>query len=239
MSQDSGLAAAVGRSGSHDLGARRARSTDGGLKSNLTTALSLNLMLLAFFVVLASSATFDAERVDTAIESLQRKFGTTALDRRSVPGASAETEAQATLREAVASAFAAVLPGYEIVVPSATDRIDVRVPVAALFDDGSFELRGTLPVLDRLVGLLSAPPAGFRFEVILSATAGGDDPAVAVVRADAVATGLTQRGLDAELISAGSAPTGIDAPQAIIFSFLVVDAEDDMPLRRYLAGGAA
>jgi hypothetical protein len=111
------------------------------------------------------------------------------------------------------------------------------VPVAALFDDGLFDLKSTLPVLDRLVGVLTAPPPGFRFEVILSATAGQDDPAITVVRADAVARGLVARGLLSDLISAGSATPVTTQLSAVIFTFLVLDAEDDMPVGRYVGTG--
>ena len=193
-------------------------------------------MLLAFFVALSSATTFDTQRVAVAVSGIQESFA-----RQPTPPAanveSPKSTAQASLCEAVTTAFAAVLPGYEIVVPPAADRIDVRVPITALFDDGLFDLKSTLPVLDRLVGVLTAPPPGFRFEVILSATAGQDDPAIAVVRADAIARGLVARSLLSDLISAGSATPGTPQVPAVIFTFLVLDAEDAMPFGRYAGTG--
>lgn len=204
-----------------------------GQGSNLLVALSLNLMLLAFFVVLASTATFDTARVETAVASIRANFGTGATASSAQQGG-ARTQAEASLREAVASAFAAVLPGYEVIVPAAADRIDVVVPIAALFESESFDLRPSLPVLDRLVGVLSAPPSGFRFEAILGATADGDDPAITVMRSDTVARDMVRRGLVSDLLSAGSASAAGPSLPAIVFTFLVVDAEDEMPLRRYV-----
>jgi hypothetical protein len=206
--------------------------------SNLLVGLSLNLMLLAFMAVLASAASFDRQRVAVAMSALRETFAS-GPEITQDGELTARTRAETSLREAITTTFAAVLPNHQVVVPDAAARIDVDVPAAALFEWPTFTLRPALPVLDRVVTLIAGAPPGFRFELILSSLSSDEDPAVAAVRADAVAQSLVRRGAATELIYAGAAGDRPRRAPVIVFSFLVLDSDEETPVVRYAGPGAA
>jgi hypothetical protein len=190
----------------------------------LLLSLSLNLMLLAVFVVLGASADLDRKRVDLVLTSVQRSFGRPAADDAEAGvRASRERMIQDALRSSVSEAFKSVLQGEDVVVRREADRVAVAVPEAALFDAGTGGLRAALPVLDRLVGVLNAPPAEVRYELIVTLPDRPSQTPDAAAKAGLLAQDLSRRGLQPGLLSVGM----IGAARDLISFTFVVSAEPD------------
>ena len=200
--------------------------------------LSLNLMLLSFFIVLTASSNFDQTRIIDAVVGLRTTFAGAGRDEPSGSGTASRAEVEATLRERISGAFSSVIPAGEIQLGGGGDRIDVVVPVTALFEAPDAGLRPRLPMLDRVLELLATPPAGYRFELILASPNFGQEPnMVAAARAETVARELAARGLDSSLLAIGSDLRAASDVPSLRFSFLVLDADEDSSVRRYAGGG--
>jgi hypothetical protein len=208
------------------LPARRARLAPalGGHGQVIVISLSLNLILLAFFIVLNDTVRYDGARVAAALDSLRREFATSSTP--DVELLAAKAQAYDALRKSVSAVFATVLSGREVVLHTTSERVDVKVPAAALIDPETGALRPALPVLDRVAAVVAAPPAGSRYAVMVAA-AGQPDRTAAYAAAGALAAALVIRGIDPALVSTGIAPRSAQARPGFVFSFLVLDEVED------------
>ena len=214
------------------LAHERPRSFEAARDRVLLTLLALNLMLLAFFVVLNSSASFDKARLKAVSESL---LSSTVRNERAAAAENSQRVVFATLRTAVADAFAAFLPANQIPVEHPnTDRVEVDVPADAFFEnDMSPELRG---VLDRVAAIVAVPPTGYTAELYIRGSSGdGAENNLA-----ALAQGLVRRGVAPTQLSIGFLNPGEASAPILRFTFLLLDA-DDTGIARVLsaAKGAA
>ena len=127
----------------------------------LLTLLALGLMLLAFFVVLTSTATFDQRRMRDVVQSVHTTF-VPAKEKEQIKEETAAVDAAlvaavSVLRTAVSDVFAGILPRDDAMPPAKgrldPDRVEIDVPVSLFFADAEAVLY-PLPVLDKLVAVL-------------------------------------------------------------------------------------
>ena len=183
----------------------------------LITLLALDLMLMAFFVVMNSVATVDAQRTAKAAAGMTAVEVAAPVDASNLApglGTAARVAASAELRAAVADVFASYLPaGSE---PSATaddGRIDVDMPAAS---------GGELPEAMRagLAQVMENPPPGYRTELVIRAPR-ETDPA----RLAHMAQGLVDHGVAANALSVGTLTQG--SSTAVRFTFLLLEPGEE------------
>jgi len=209
----------------------------------LLTLLALGLMLLAFFVVLTSTGTFDQRRIRGVVQSVQMTFerGQSSEGESLTPAAidAANRAAVVALRAAVADIFADMIVEDQNVLTDNRDRInpdrvEVDVPLALFFsDDGALN---ALPLLDKIVAVISSPPAGYRMELFARARISADEMLSGQSRIAALADGLVTRGAAPTSLSVGVQGDGDPtAASSLRFTFLLLDANDDLAALRLLA----
>lgn len=207
----------------------------GGPLRSMLILLSLNFMLLSFFIVLSGSSSYDQARIDDTVAGVRATFAGS-----DQPGGGARAEVEENFRARVSNAFVSVLPTADVQLGGGSDRVDVLVPVAALFEEPARTLRPGLPLLDRVRELLIAPPNGYRFELIVASPVLSDETSLATAasRAEAVARELAARGLDSALLSIGSELRVPVAVPQLKFSFLVLDADEESAVGRFARSGS-
>ncbi|MDX2223541.1 MAG: hypothetical protein SFV21_12375 [Rhodospirillaceae bacterium] len=188
-------------------------------------SLSLNLILLAFFIVLNGAARLDGPRVSAALDSVRQSFAVIPQDNETAIAA-VRAAAHDRLRNAVSAAFATVVSGREVVLHATADRIDVAVPVAAIVEDQTGRVRDNLALLDRIATIVADPPTGTRYAVMATAPGGDNNTDPATIAGD-LAAALIVRGVAPALVLAGLAPPDRPAADGVTFSFLVLDDADD------------
>lgn len=226
---------------------RTTSAPDSAADRILLTLLALSLMLLAFFVVLTSSASFDQRRMREVVHSVQKTFvppQKSGEETQDVPADAALATAVGALRVAVSDIFSGLLPRDPVLASSGKkrpdpDRVEIDVPMAVFFADKEAVLF-PLPVLDKIVAVLSAPPAGYRMELVVRAAGKTADPALEQARVAALADGLVHRGLAATALSVGTLQnTPETGARSLRFTFLLLNADDDLAAARILTGGTA
>ncbi len=193
--------------------------------------LSLYLLLFAFFVVLNSYSSVDSARRDAVISSVVETFARVAGQQEgSQLRVSIGSEGQARqFQDDVTSIFRTAVPLQQVRVIQSGTRLDVDVPTPAFFEGDSVNVRGTLPILDRIVATVSSPPGGVRYElVILGQVDQVLDREISaamtpeLARAGNVARTLIDRGMPPDTVSIGLERGD---SQFIRFVFLAVDEE--------------
>jgi hypothetical protein len=220
----------------------RAGNVDGAALSEegsdriLITLLALNLILLAFFVVLNASSSFDVDRVRAVAASARSSLFTDFEERKKVEALSYQT-ALSDFRDSIADQFASILSPEQsaTIVPGirvASDRVEVDVPATIFFQsDGT--LYAPLPTLDGLATVMGTPPAGYRAELAIRGTESSAQHEAMFARMAALANALVARGVSATVMSAGllsevSVGTETVARDPTLrFSFLLLSADDD------------
>ena len=212
----------------------------------LITLRALNLMLMAFFVVLNSTATLDSTRSAEVARSMPANAAanTIAIENQSpvapvvaaTRGNSARIEASAALRAAVADVFAAILPaGAGITTTEDDGRVDVDVPQSFLssFVDAGAGLPSA--VLDGLAHVMSNPPAGYHTELLINGQGSGDANPLARLAQDLVSRGVISTALSVGMIAktAGTQSGGLR------FTFLLLEPGEDDTARLATPPGLA
>src|SRR6185312_15711106 len=121
----------------------------------LLTLLALNLMLVAFFVVLNSAAKINHRRADAASQSLQTTVTEQHAESHPRDEQIPRGEAVEYLRARIAEVFATYLADANDVRADA-ERVDVTLPNIGSMPE---------PVLNGVAHLVTAPPAGYRVEL--------------------------------------------------------------------------
>ena len=183
----------------------------------LFTLLALDLMLMAFFVVLNASATFDAKRSSVVARSFQSKAAPAQENAPAPGGEATRANAAAALRAAVADVFAPYLSGDGAVSVS-DDRVDVDVPatLAASVD----ELPALLGGLARIV-----TDATDRVELVVRLQASPDDAEARETLA-AIADGIVVRGVSPSALSVGTIAGSSGAAARLRFTFFLLNPGD-------------
>ena len=171
------------------------------------TLLSLNFMLLAFFVVLGTTASVDAPRAASVTKSLQLVFAEPKSD--AGEGTKVSLTARQAFQAGVSDAVASLLPPSGHVSISNKDRVDLSVSGETLRAAGS-------DAPDAIAKLLRAAPAGLRYEMIIDGGAGDD--------AIRMAEELIARDVPATALMVG--PNSADGAD-LRFAFLLLDNDAD------------
>ena len=208
----------------------------GGSDRFLITLLALNLILLAFFVVLNAASSFDTERV-RAVAASARATIFSSFEERERAEALSYRGALSGFRDSVADQFASVLPAIQAgsdapTVRAGSDRVEVDVPATIFFkSDGT--LYDPLPTLDGLAAVVGTPPEGYRAELAIRGTANTLMAEDMVGRIAVLADTLVSRGIPATALSAGllsntntSQSASTNSP-TLRFSFFLQSTEDD------------
>jgi len=207
-----------------------------GSERILITLLALNLILLAFFVVLNAASSFDAERV-RAVAASARTSLFFDFDERARAEILSHRGALSGFRDSIADQFASVLPSDQgaanfLGVRVGSDRVEVDVPATVFFrSDGT--LYAPLPTLDGLATVMSSPPGGYRAELAIRGSRSSTPSDTAVNRIAVLADSLVSRGVSATVLSAGllsraglSAEAAGDVP-TLRFSFFLQNIDDN------------
>jgi hypothetical protein len=194
-------------------------TADGGDRI-FVTLLSLNFMLLAFFVVLGTASSYDQPRAASVAKSVRIVF---AAPDDEVPGGASPIRltARQALQAGVSEAFAEVLPMAQRVTADDGDRVDVSLPADALAASGE---RTRDAMLDGIASLMRSAPPGIRYQLVLDGTA----------ETATIADALMERGVLSRQLMIGSDG---DETSALSFSFLLLEGDDDTAFTRLIAHG--
>jgi hypothetical protein len=217
-----------------------------GSSDSVSMFLSLFLLVLAFFIVLVSISTLEDVKSQAVCDSLSSTFRsvlspiTNPTEFTSKDGNFLGGQA---FQKQITGIFATTLQvaKVEIVRPGSLMRI--KLPASAMFADGETDIRPvTIPVLDRFVAVLSAPPPGLRFDmefVIGSPLSKDKELSVAQTletqRAGNLAREMAHRVVPPDSIAIGIQPGRSD--QITIWFFVRDEAETQLRLKT--ATGAA
>jgi hypothetical protein len=161
--------------------------------------LGLQLMLLAFFIVLVSMSSFDQKRVHSVLGSIQAQF--TGLPRAD-EGTDEQSRADAVTLDAVRDEVAGVLATalqLDRVERTGIGAVEIEFAAGKLFAaDTAQLLPGMETVLRRVVEALDRRPVGYRYEL---------DVLVGRTQNAAADAGLATASLDAASLGAASLET--------------------------------
>ncbi|MEK9726034.1 MAG: hypothetical protein VW405_21455 [Rhodospirillaceae bacterium] len=207
--------------------------------------LSLFLLMLAFFIVLVSISTLEEVKSKVVQDSLTSTFKTVippSTDPTELTSKDGDVLAGQQFQEQVTGIFATTLQiaKIEIVQPGRLMRI--KLPTNAIYVDGATAVRPVaVPVLDRIVAVLSARPPGLRFDMeFVIGSPVGDDKALPVgqtlelERAGNLAREMAARGVPPDSVAVGNQP---GRSNEVTFWFFVRD-ETENQLRLTVPGGS-
>lgn len=176
--------------------------TTGGAEAFLPVQafLSLYLVLLAFFIVLASVSQPEAGRAVKAIASVRASFPSDLpLGSPSGEATNLFVEAERALPDRVGRLVEADLPVQPPRRDPSTGQIAAETPIEALFEGASLSRAGQA-FLRRTATFLAAPPEGTRL-VVTALVPDGDT--LSAERATRIAHALIDAGAPAEAITVG------------------------------------
>ncbi|MEQ9609587.1 MAG: flagellar motor protein MotB [Kiloniellaceae bacterium] len=204
------------------------RSGTGQNNGNIIALLSLNILLLAFFILLNSLSSFEEERRDAVMDSVRQAFqGLVPADRnvRASPAAADIFEGAQEAVDSLSQLFGDGLPLVES--RDAAGRLILQVDMQAgdLFaDDGNDLLPDGAETL-RLIASVMADPrfarAGYQVDVfygLRGSASGVDGNRAAMARAGALVRALESEGMPAASLSAGLLPA---FPGQVRFHFTI------------------
>lgn len=198
--------------------------------------LSLNLILLAFFILLNSLAEFETDRARAVLASVKQAFNGKVEATGRLPAFNgslgALPEIEAKMRE-VGSLFEAMAPAAQAKSIRRADLVRVDFPASALFRPGSQRLRqGREALLERLAESLRKGPedaprylleilvgTGPQTAVDVDATTGLASPGSASLelrRAAVLAARLSAEGAPLDGLSTGLRPGAADSLRFVV-----------------------
>ena len=209
------------------------KSNRGQSNSHIVALLSLKILLLAFFILLNSLATFEEERRVAVVDSVRNAFDgvlPAQLNLDNSPAAIDVFDGAEQVVDELHKLFADDLPLLERAESSGSQTLRVDLPESDIFAEGSGELLSEGAETLRLIAAVLEDPrfAGARYRVDIlygldAAQQGAPPPQLAVTRAGAVVRGLEGQGLDPRRLSTGFLP---DFTGQLRFLFTV---EQDLP----------
>lgn len=185
----------------HDRGRRRPVETG---NASLIGLLSLQLLLLAFFILLTSVSRFETERAHAVIASVQQAFSSLSEEAAGAFGDSGSaTYALAEVERRLGDLAAAGLPITQVAVEQEPGVVRVELPADLLFrprESAASPAGGDF--LDRLMAVLGGLPSGHRYD--LSVRLGsGDGNARDVARSGTLARALLTAGAPPQATAVG------------------------------------
>lgn len=209
---------------------RRLNTSDG----NIVAMLSLKLLLLAFFILLSTMSSFEAERSRAVMESVTTTFEGHITAVRSLPNPAAgleQLEGAPSLVDQLKSLFKQTLPAVEMETSADGRVLRVEAAASALFRPGDSRLapgRGVfLNRLARIVQSRRNNEGTYELQFLHSLADMQTRPAagLAVQRAGAVARRLNGLGLPSEKLAIGLWPRpGAGGRAKVAFEIRLHDA---------------
>ena len=211
----------------------RAASTghDTRSNSNITLLLSLNLILLAFFILLNSLADFEADRAQAVLASVKQAFNGKIETTGQLPTFSSSLgalpEVEAKMQE-VGSLFEAIAPAAGAKSIRRASLVQVDFPASVLFRPASLRLRpGREVLLARLAQSLRKGSVGaprYLLEILMgtgsqAAVDGGPtagSPSLQLRRAAVLAARLGAAGAPLDGLSIGLRPGAPDSLRFVV-----------------------
>jgi hypothetical protein len=179
----------------------------------MVSLLSLNLLLLGFFIVLTSLTSYEDDRKRLVLESVNEAFNGRVHAERSYDDSSAGLDNLAQIEFLLGQAgeiFGSALPAVRVARAADTPLVSFTFPAETLFAPESTELRpGRWLLLRRLVEALTDQRhavLSYELAVFLGMPAGGTNESLEVRRLGALARTLLGRGLPAERLTVGIDP---------------------------------
>jgi len=215
---------------------------------SISLFLSLFLLVLAFFIILISISTLEDVKSQAVRDSLSSTF-------RSVLSPSTNpTEftskdgnilAGQEFQEQITGIFVTALQVAKVEVVRPGSLMRVKLPISSMFAENDTEIRPvTVPVLDRIVAVLSSRPPGLRFdmEFVIGSPISADKElpvrqTLETQRAGNLAREMARRGVPPDSITVGIQPGRSD--QATIWFFVRDEAETQLRLKPEPAKPAA
>lgn len=190
-------------------------SEDDKADPGMVALLSLNLLLLAFFILLIALSRFEQNRVERVVESITQAFGArfdSEFTQPSSPAGLGLYDAMKPVAEALRRTVAATLP-VEVAIEVRRDgELRIEIPSEVLFaSDAAAPLATVRPLLVELARALTGPrfeahPWSLDASAPLSSLAGGASAAerdLAIRRAAALVRSLRGLGLPEGHLAAG------------------------------------
>lgn len=131
--------------------------------------LSLFLLVLAFFILLATISTLEEMKSKEVMDSLSSSFRSVlppTSDPTDFTAKDGDVLAGERFQERITGLFATQIQAARIKIVQPGRLMRIELPAAAMFEEGTTEIRSSLlPMLDRVVASLSARPPGLRFDM--------------------------------------------------------------------------
>ncbi len=198
----------------------------------MTLLLSLNLILLAFFILLNSLADIETDRARAVLASVNQAFNGEVEVAGHRPAVSsllgALPEVEAKLRE-VGSLFESIAPSEQAKSIRRASLVQLDLPANALFEPASLRLRqGRQVLLARLAQSLRKGPVGaprYLVEILVGTgaqvAADGDaaaagSPSLELRRAAVLAASLSAEGAPLDGLSTGLLPGAADSLRFVV-----------------------
>ncbi len=184
-------------------------SSGGGTGSSTVLALALFLLLLAFFILLVAISKFETEKIDQVLFGLDEVFEVQPemlLSNQAVTSRDGNLSQQQTFFEVVDKLFRDELQFAKVRVVTEGDQMIVAVPLDAVFEPDSMELRvETAGLMGRLSETLKKQIDGARYhlDMIIPLGLSASDRDLAVRRGGRFARALTAYGAPGYAISIG------------------------------------
>jgi hypothetical protein len=182
---------------------------EGRWDPNLIMLLSLQLLLLVFFILLVSQSKFEPARVHSAISSVQRAFSSILPDVEGELAAGvSDTEVLRYLHDRVGQLAAAFVPMTQTASPGSGDRFTIRLPARALVREGEAKVTPAgRRFLRRLAETLLELAPRLRLETAIMVDRSAPD---AVAASGALLRVLIGAGVPADQVVAGLGDPGLD-----------------------------
>lgn len=178
-----------------------------------TFLVSLYLVLLAFFILLAVISTFDGKKSERVLQSVTARLGAGAGWMPSAaemgPGNAAALRTAGDLRRELREAFEAEVPGVRFGIRQSGRVLEATMPIEMMFNDASAITRSGMGLLmGRITRAINAavPAVRSRVEIVVRDIL---EPelvlgSLSVRRADILARGLRSAGLAEAAVMAGA-----------------------------------
>jgi hypothetical protein len=199
--------------------------------SNMMLLLSLNLILLAFFILLNSLSEFETDRARAVLDSVKQAFHGKVEVAGQLPAISNALgelpEVAAKMRE-VGSLFEAIAPLGEAKSLRRANSVQIDLPASALFSPGSSRIRQAREaLLERLAHLLRKTHEGaprYLFEILVGIgprkavedTATSKPATLELRRAAVLAARLNAEGAPLDGLSTGLQPGAADSLRFVV-----------------------
>ncbi len=201
----------------HDAVPHIAGESKSGGEGTTPLFLGLFLLILAFFILLASISTLEKVKSKAVMDSLNSTFSTILPSSPSLTAfddEEGEINAGELFQQEITDIFTSTIEVAKIEIVHPGRLMRVRIPSDSLFFSGMSKIRDSrFPFLDRIVAALSNRPAGGRYDmefVIGAEYVDGRSLPIAgtleILRAGVFARDMMARGAPADSISIGLKP---------------------------------